>query len=71
MEGLMFMTELLLSTIGGGLVAALVTIGFNVWWDTKKDNSAKDWEFKRSRANLIHGASFGLLDAFFCRQNGN
>ena len=59
------MTETLLSIVGGGLAAALVTIGFNVWWDKKKESSAKDWEFRRYRANLIHGAAFGLMDAFF------
>lgn len=30
------MTEPLLSVVGGGLAAAVVTIGFNVWWDKKK-----------------------------------
>lgn len=59
------MTEPFLSIVGGGLAAALVTIGFNVWWDTKKDRNAQDWEFKRYRANLIRTATFGLLDAFF------
>jgi hypothetical protein len=59
------MTEPLLSIVGGGLVAALVTIGFNVWWDIKKERSARDWEFKRYRANLINIAAFGLMDAFF------
>ena len=59
------MTESWLSIIGGGLAAALVTIGFNVWWDKKKEHNAQDWEFKRYRANLIHIASFGLMEAFF------
>jgi hypothetical protein len=59
------MTEPLLSIVGGGLAAAVVTIGFNVWWDKQKERGAQDWEFKRYRANLIHGAAFGLLDVFF------
>jgi hypothetical protein len=59
------MTEPFLSIVGGGLAAALVTILFNVWWDKKKERSAQDWEFKRYRANLIHVAAFGLMDAFF------
>jgi len=59
------MTEPLLSIVGGGLAAALITIGFNVWWDKKKETNSQDWEFKRYRANLIHGAAFGMMDAFF------
>jgi len=59
------MTEPFLSIVGGGLAAALVTIGFNVWWDKQKEQSSQEWEFKRYRANLIHGAAFGLMDAFF------
>lgn len=59
------MSEPFLSIVGGGLAAAVITIGFNVWWDKKKERSAQEWEFKRYRANLIHGASFGLLEVFF------
>src|SRR5713101_2209631 len=59
------MTEPFLSIVGGGLAAAVVTILFNVWWDRKKERSAQDWEFRGYRANLIHGAAFGLMDAFF------
>ena len=59
------MTEPFLSIVGGGLAAALVTIVFNVLWDKKKEKSSQDWEFKRYRANLIHVAAFGLMDAFF------
>jgi hypothetical protein len=59
------MTEPLLGFLGGGLVAAVLTIFFNVWWDRKKERSAQDWEFRRYRANLVHGAAFGLMDAFF------
>ena len=59
------MTEPLLSVVGGGLAAAVVTIGFNVWWDKKKERSAQDWEFKRYRANLIHVAAYGLMEVFF------
>lgn len=59
------MTEPLLSIVGGGLAAAIVTIGFNVWWDKQKERSSQEWEFKRYRANLIHGASFGLMEVFF------
>ncbi len=59
------MTEPFLSIVGGGLAAAVITIGFNVWWDKKKESSSQDWEFRRYRANLIHGAAYGLMDAFF------
>jgi hypothetical protein len=59
------MTEPFLSIVGGGLAAAVVTILFNVWWDKKKEKSSQDWEFRRYRANLIHIAAFGLMDAFF------
>ncbi len=51
--------------VGGGVVAALVTIGFNFWWDRKKERSAQEWEFKRYRANLVHSAAFGLMEVFF------
>src|SRR6266404_3473625 len=57
--------EPLLSIIGGGLAAALVTIGFNVWWDKKKQRSAEDWEFRRYHANQIHFATAGLMEVFF------
>lgn len=59
------MTEPWLSVIGGGFVAAVVTVVFNAWWDSKKEQSAQQWEFRRYRANLVHGAAFGLMDAFF------
>src|SRR5450432_353160 len=59
------MNETLLSIVGGGTVAAFLTIFFNVYWDTKKERSSQDWEFKRYRANLVHTATFGLMETFF------
>lgn len=60
-----FLAEPFLSIIGGGLAAALVTILFNVYWDRRKEKRAEEWEFRRYRANLVRGAAFGLMDAFF------
>lgn len=57
--------EPFLSIIGGGLVAAVLTILFNMWWDHKKQAIAEDWEFKRYQANLIHFSTAGLMEAFF------
>jgi hypothetical protein len=57
------MSETWLSIVGGGLAAAIVTLGFNVWWDKQKERSAQDWEY--NRANLIHIAAFGLMETFF------
>ncbi len=54
-----------LSIIGGGLVAAIVTIAFNAWWDSRKQKFTEDWEFKRYHANMIHFAMTGLMEAFF------
>src|SRR5690348_16127913 len=59
------MTEPALSIVGGGLAAAIVTILFNAWWDRRKDKRAEDWEFRRYRANLVHGGAFGLMEVFF------
>jgi hypothetical protein len=59
------LSEPWLSIIGGGLVAAIATLIFNAWWDTRKTKSAEDWEFKRYRANLIHHSRIGLMDTFF------
>jgi hypothetical protein len=57
--------EQFLSVMGGGLAAAIVTIGFNVWWDCKKQKNSEDWEFRRYHANLIHFSSAGIMEAFF------
>jgi hypothetical protein len=54
-----------LSIVGGGLVSVLVTIGFNVYWDGKKQRLLEDWEFRRYHANQIHLATAGLMEAFF------
>ena len=45
--------------------AAIVTIGFNVWWDCQKQKLAEDWEFRRYQANMIHHSTAGLMEAFF------
>jgi hypothetical protein len=57
--------EPFLSIIGGGLAAALVSIGFNVWWDCQKQKNTEDWEFRRYHANLIHFSTAGIIEAFF------
>jgi len=54
-----------LSIIGGGLVAAVLTLAFNGLWDTHKRKLAEDWEFKRYQASQIHLASAGLMEAYF------
>ena len=60
-----FLVEPFLSIVGGGLVAAIVTIGFSAWWDTRKQKVIEDWEFKKYEANLIHFSTAALMDAFF------
>jgi hypothetical protein len=60
-----WITEPLLSVVGGGLVAALLTLGFNALWDKKKQKLAEDWEFKRYEANQIHFATMGIMEAYF------
>lgn len=54
-----------LSIVGGGLVSVLITIGFNVYWDIKKQHLLEDWQFRRYHANQIHLATLGLMEAFF------
>jgi len=46
-----WLTEPFLSVVGGGLVAAILTLGFNAWWDRNKQKLAEEWEFKRYEAN--------------------
>lgn len=50
---------------GWGLAAALVTIGFSVWWDKQKQKQSEDWEFRRYHANQVHFATAGLMEVFF------
>lgn len=57
--------EALLGIIGGGLVAAVLTIVFNAWWDTRKQKMAEDWEFRRYQANQIHFATAAIIEAYF------
>jgi hypothetical protein len=59
------LTEPFLSIVGGGLAAAVVTIGFNVWWDCQKQKNSEDWEFRRYHANMIHYSTAGIMEAFF------
>jgi hypothetical protein len=54
-----------LSIVGGGLVAAIVTIAFNAYWDTRKEKRAEDWEFRRYQANVVHACAAGLREAFY------
>jgi hypothetical protein len=63
------LTEPLLSIVGGGLVAAILTLGFNAWWDSKKQKLAEDWEFKRYEANQIHFATMAIMEAYFAAKN--
>jgi hypothetical protein len=58
-------TEPFLSIVGGGLVAAISTIAFNVYWDIRKQKASEDWEFRRYQANVIHRSIAGLMDAYF------
>jgi len=60
-----FLAEPILSVVGGGLAAAIVTTAFNVWWDVRKQKSSEAWEFRRYQANLIHFGIAGLMDSFF------
>src|ERR1700722_12790489 len=59
------MSDPWLSIVGGGLAAAVITLVFNVWWDTHKRKLLEDWEFKRYHANLVHIAMSGLMESFF------
>jgi hypothetical protein len=61
----MIMQEPFLSIVGGGLIAAIITIVFNVYWDNKKQEASEDWEFRRYQANLVHHSTAGLMEAFF------
>jgi hypothetical protein len=54
-----------LTIVSGGLVSVLITIGFNMYWDQKKQRLLEDWEFRRYHANQIQLATAGLMDAFF------
>ena len=60
-----WVTEPFVSIVGGGLVAAVLTLGFNAWWDKRKQKLAEDWEFRRYEANQIHFETMGLMEAFF------
>jgi hypothetical protein len=60
-----FLTDPLLSVIGGGLAAAVLTIIFNVYWDRRKQKLTEDWEFRRYYANQVHIGTFGLMEVFF------
>lgn len=59
------MQEPFLSIVGGGLIAAIITIAFNVYWDNKKQKASEDWEFRRYQANVMHYSTAGLMEAFF------
>jgi hypothetical protein len=59
------MSDAWLSVVGGGFVAALVTIGFNAWWDSRKQRLSEDWEFRRYHANQIHCSTAGIMEAYF------
>ena len=59
------MSDTWLSVVAGGFAAALVTIGFNVWWDSRKQKIAEDWEFKKYHANMLHSSTAGILEAYF------
>ncbi len=59
------MGEPWLSIVGGGVVATVLTLGFNAWWDSRKQQISEDWEFRRYHANMIHQSTAGLMEAFF------
>ena len=59
------MSDTWLSVVGGGLAAAVLTLGFNAWWDRHKQKLTEDWEFRRYHANQIHFATAGVLEAYF------
>jgi hypothetical protein len=59
------MSEPWLSVVGGGAVAAIVTLVFNACWDYRKQKLAEDYEFRRYEANMIHIATTGLVEAYF------
>jgi len=59
------MGEPWLSILGGGAVAAVVTLIFNSWWDSRKQKLSEDWEFRRYQANMIHAATVGIVEAFY------
>lgn len=63
------MTDAWLSVVGGGAVAAIVTIAFSAWWDTRKQKIAEEWEFRRYHANIIHLSTAGLMEAYFASKN--
>src|SRR5258708_14912099 len=59
------MSEPWLSVVGGGFVAAVLTLLFNALWDSRKQKMAEDWEFKRYQANQIHFSTAGVMEAYF------
>src|SRR5690348_262215 len=59
------MSEPWLSVVGGGFVAAVLTLVFNAWWDSRKQKMAEDWEFKRYQANQIDFSTAGIMEAYF------
>jgi hypothetical protein len=59
------MSDPWLSIVGGGLIAAIVTIAFSAWWDTRKQKATEDWEFRRYHANQIHFSIAGIMEAYF------
>jgi len=61
--------EPLLSIVGGGLVAAVLPLGFNAWLDCRKQRLAEDWEFKKYHANMLHNATAGIMEAYFSAKN--
>jgi hypothetical protein len=63
------MSEPILSVVGGGLAAAALTLGFNAWWDQRKQKLAENWEFRRYHANVIHYSTAGIMEAFFSAKN--
>lgn len=59
------MSTVLLGVLGGGIVAAIITAGFNVYWDKQKQKITENWERRRYDANLKRQLLFGITDVFY------
>ncbi|TAM81096.1 MAG: hypothetical protein EPN47_14570 [Acidobacteria bacterium] len=58
-------TEQLLSLLAGGVSAAVVTAGFNVWWDRRKQKIVAQWERRKYDTNTKLHIVYHLTETFY------